>query len=245
MPREGRTHRSGQVHREFRLAGLILKQDGVEEFHYALRTILNGGFYVPPSMSNLLLDPEQWLDPVQRLTERERAVVGLYAQGRTLPEIAGLLGISVKTAETHRSNLGRKLGHPNRSQLTAFAHSPLWWEDTMGRYSLYQQALLEGPSGRDEYMSECISTDVFDGTACLRRFSTKLFGCGIRNVRQRGGESVEQAARRAGMDPGRWQAIEAGERVAMRAEWPLLARGLGMSQADLAPLIVFCQMLAA
>ena len=112
--------------RELRLSGFILKQDGVDEFHYALRTILGGGFYVPPSMSNLLLDPENRVDPLGRLTERERAVASLYAQGKTLPQIAGLLQISVKTAETHRSNLGRKLGHPNRSQLTAFAltHHP-------------------------------------------------------------------------------------------------------------------------
>ena len=41
--------------------------------------------------------------------------------GLTIKEIATELCVSVKTAETHRNNFGRKLGHPNRSQLTAFA----------------------------------------------------------------------------------------------------------------------------
>ena len=39
----------------------------------------------------------------------------------TMKEAAGHMSISPKTAETHRNNLGRKLGHPNRAQLFAFA----------------------------------------------------------------------------------------------------------------------------
>ena len=47
--------------------------------------------------------------------------LSLIAQGMTMKEAAGHMSISPKTAETHRNNLGRKLGHPNRAQLFAFA----------------------------------------------------------------------------------------------------------------------------
>ena len=58
-------------------------------------------------------------------------------------------------------------------------------------------------------------------------------------------QSIEEAAWRAGMDPDQWRAIEAGERMATRAEMSLVARGVQMSGADLATLVIFCQLLAA
>ena len=67
-----------------------------------------------------------------------------------------------------------------------------------------------------------------------------FFGSLLEGTREHRGQSMEQAARRAGMDPDRWRAIEGGAQAA-RAERPLLARGLGMSEADLAPLILLCQ----
>jgi two-component system nitrate/nitrite response regulator NarL len=107
--------------RRLRLNGFILKKDPHEELFYALRTILGGGFYTPPSMSTMLRDQVEDQDPMSTLTQREKSVLTLYAQGRSIKEIAVELDVSVKTAETHRNNLGRKLGHPNRSQITAFA----------------------------------------------------------------------------------------------------------------------------
>lgn len=107
--------------KRMRLNGFILKQDPPEELFYAIRTIRTGGFYLPPSMSAQLRDIREDLDPLHSLTLREKAVLTLYAQGRSMKEVANELNISVKTAETHRNNFGNKLGHPNRSQLTAFA----------------------------------------------------------------------------------------------------------------------------
>jgi two-component system nitrate/nitrite response regulator NarL len=107
--------------RRLRLNGFILKKDDSEELFYALRTILGGGFYAPPSMSTFLRDQNGDQDPMSGLTQREKSVLTLYAQGKSIKEIAVELDVSVKTAETHRNNLGRKLGHPNRSQITAFA----------------------------------------------------------------------------------------------------------------------------
>jgi DNA-binding NarL/FixJ family response regulator len=63
--------------------------------------------------------------PVQaspgRLTPREREVVQLVSEGRTTKEVATVLGISVKTAETHRSNIMRKLDFHSVAQLVMYA----------------------------------------------------------------------------------------------------------------------------
>jgi two-component system response regulator NreC len=55
------------------------------------------------------------------LTPREREVVKMIAEGNSAREIAGLLGLSVKTVEAHRFNLMRKLDIHNRAQLVTYA----------------------------------------------------------------------------------------------------------------------------
>lgn len=107
--------------RRLHLNGLILKKDAQTELDYAIRTMLAGGFYMSPSLSNVLIEQPEDMDPMQGLTSRERVVLILYSQGFSIKDIANELNISVKTVETHRNNFGRKLGHPNRSQVTAFA----------------------------------------------------------------------------------------------------------------------------
>jgi DNA-binding NarL/FixJ family response regulator len=60
-------------------------------------------------------------DPFDTLTEREREVLVLLAQGKTYQQVAETLFISVKTVDFHRTNLMRKLGLSNRAELTRFA----------------------------------------------------------------------------------------------------------------------------
>jgi DNA-binding CsgD family transcriptional regulator len=60
-------------------------------------------------------------EPQGRLTDREREIVQLLAEGRSNKEVAGLLGISVKTAETHRAAVMRKLGMESFSHLVRYA----------------------------------------------------------------------------------------------------------------------------
>lgn len=55
------------------------------------------------------------------LTPREREVVKLIAEGNSVKEIAGLLGLSVKTIEAHKFNLMRKLNIHNKAQLISYA----------------------------------------------------------------------------------------------------------------------------
>lgn len=59
--------------------------------------------------------------PGERLTQREREIVQLLAEGKSNKEVATVLGISVKTAETHRASIMRKLDLPTFSDLVRFA----------------------------------------------------------------------------------------------------------------------------
>jgi DNA-binding NarL/FixJ family response regulator len=98
--------------RRARLNGFILKQDGFEELHYAIRTMLKGGFYAPPSMSTVMTDPNAGADPIECLTEREKSTFTLYAQGYVVKEIAGVLNISVKTGRDSSEQYPKEAGHP-------------------------------------------------------------------------------------------------------------------------------------
>lgn len=109
--------------RRARLNGFILKQDGFEELSYAIRTMLKGGFYTPPSLSSALVEPTMDPDPVELLTPRERSTFTLYAQGYVVKEIAGTLNISVKTAETHRSHAEQSRG-PDTPRMPALWLKP-------------------------------------------------------------------------------------------------------------------------
>lgn len=60
-------------------------------------------------------------DSYESLTEREREVLKLIAEGNTNPEIARILVISVRTVETHRAHVMEKLGFHHRSELVKYA----------------------------------------------------------------------------------------------------------------------------
>ena len=60
-------------------------------------------------------------DPYERLTDREKQVLKVVAEGRSNKEVAELLGISVKTAMSHREHVMLKLGAHNRTDLVRFA----------------------------------------------------------------------------------------------------------------------------
>jgi DNA-binding NarL/FixJ family response regulator len=68
---------------------------------------------------NSVADPEAHLR--ERLTSREREIVQLLAEGKSSKEVAVALGISVKTAETHRANIMRKLEMHSVSEVVRYA----------------------------------------------------------------------------------------------------------------------------
>ena len=108
--------------------GYILKDANQEELIMAIRSVLSGGSYLSPGVSRKViygyLEGKKELKVVSAwdsLTQRERDVLKMIAEGFKNKEIANNLCISVKTVEKHRANLMKKLDLHNASAVTAFA----------------------------------------------------------------------------------------------------------------------------
>ncbi len=111
--------------------GYITKDAAHSELELALRDVFSGRKYLSPMISEKVMKdyPEggkRSRNPsssLAKLARRERQILKLIAEGYRNKEIAGLLGISEKTVEKHRSNLMRKLDLHTAQALTAFAIS--------------------------------------------------------------------------------------------------------------------------
>ena len=107
-------------------SGLRLLLDAEDDFEVvgAVRIVAGGERYVHPALGARLIAAEveerrrAEADP---LSEREREVLRLLALGHTNQEIAKLLFISVRTAETHRAHIMRKLGFSTRAEIVRYA----------------------------------------------------------------------------------------------------------------------------
>lgn len=107
-------------------SGYILKRAAEAELISAIYAAWRGELYVHPAMTRALLKdlhPTLTSDatPAERLTPREGEVLRLIAEGNTNRQIAELLTISVRTAESHRANLMSKLGFNSRVELVRYA----------------------------------------------------------------------------------------------------------------------------
>ncbi|MBK5094207.1 MAG: response regulator transcription factor [Deltaproteobacteria bacterium] len=110
-----------------KVSGYILKHAVGTDLISAIRAVARGEFYLYSSIASSLVD--DYLsnkevvveDPYERLTDREKQVLKLVAEGNTHKEIAILLNISVKTAMAHFSNIQEKLGIRPRAGLIKFA----------------------------------------------------------------------------------------------------------------------------
>lgn len=89
----------------------------------ALTEVAEGGLYLSPGVSRALVDAYvARREPRQDvLSPREREVLRLIAEGRTTKEIASILGLSVKTADSHRTRLMEKLDIHDVAGLTRYA----------------------------------------------------------------------------------------------------------------------------
>ncbi|HEX77851.1 MAG TPA: response regulator transcription factor [Dehalococcoidia bacterium] len=108
--------------------GFISKMAASSELATGIRAIHQGNSYLSPSIAKVLVeDYQQWTagrekgDPYQRLTDREREVLKLVAEGYTSQEIADLLVISLKTVEGYKTSLMSKLDLRNRTELIKYA----------------------------------------------------------------------------------------------------------------------------
>ncbi len=119
-------HESEKLVRELLAAGArgyLLKTDAGEFLVAALKALSEHKPYFTPKVSAVVL--QGYLNPEAQespdLTPREREILQLIAEGRATKQIAETLGISVKTAETHRTNLMRKLDLHSTADVVRYA----------------------------------------------------------------------------------------------------------------------------
>jgi len=103
--------------------GYVLKTQRVTELLRALRMVAGGDVYVAPGLlKTVVASYQNGFDPsVDPLTGREHEVLQLVAEGKPTKEIAALLGISVKTAESHRARIMAKLDLHDTASLVRYA----------------------------------------------------------------------------------------------------------------------------
>lgn len=125
-------HESAQVVREVLEAGargFLMKSDAGRDLITAVEALQRHKTFFTSKVAEMVLDSllktrnQSVAEPVTRdsLTPREREVVQLLAEGKSTKEVAVSLGLSVKTAETHRSNVMRKLNLHSVSELVLYA----------------------------------------------------------------------------------------------------------------------------
>jgi len=102
--------------------GYVLKQAAGTELVQAVRAAAGGGTWLNPELGARIATAETTpTGPPGDLTEREVEVLSLIALGHTNSEIAAQLYLSVRTVETHRSHIQRKLGLSSRAELVRYA----------------------------------------------------------------------------------------------------------------------------
>lgn len=110
------------------VSGYVLKKSAGADLVSAIRAVVRGGLALDPEIARTALQEPHGAtafadapDDYDSLTDRERQVLKLLAEGRTSKDIAEVLGISVKTAMSHREHLMTKLGVHNRAELVRYA----------------------------------------------------------------------------------------------------------------------------
>ena len=95
-------------------SGYMLKDAAATELEFAITSLAQGKTYLSPSISRTVIDGylervSGELSPLEHLTQRQREILQSVAEGKNTKEIAYVLGISVKTVETHRAQLMKRL----------------------------------------------------------------------------------------------------------------------------------------
>lgn len=110
--------------------GFVLKSDAVRDLVSAIDALQRGQMFFTPRVNELVLagflekgtvSPRGAPPRFPSLTPREREVIQLLAEGKSSKEVASVLNLSTKTAETHRSNIMRKLGFHSIRDLVLYA----------------------------------------------------------------------------------------------------------------------------
>ena len=109
-------------------SGYILKESAFDELYEAIQEVSSGNFYLSPSIARMYADSQGNLfeeaEDIPRfkdISKKEREVLQLVAEGVKTKDIAEKLGVSIKTIETHRRNMMKKLSIFSIAGLTRFA----------------------------------------------------------------------------------------------------------------------------
>ncbi|MFA4991712.1 MAG: response regulator transcription factor [Candidatus Omnitrophota bacterium] len=112
----------------FGIKGYVLKDSAADEIIQAIRTVNKGEYFLSPKISNFVI--QDYIDrkgkkisqrKIVALTQREREILQLVAEGHTNKEVAAHLKISVKTALAHRNNIMQKLSIHRQADLIRYA----------------------------------------------------------------------------------------------------------------------------
>jgi DNA-binding NarL/FixJ family response regulator len=108
------------------VSGYLLKKSAGAELANSIRAVHRGGLVLDPEVARTAMEEAgpaapQGADPYESLTDREKQVLKLVAEGLSNKEVAEVLGISVKTAMSHREKVMEKLDVHNRTELVRFA----------------------------------------------------------------------------------------------------------------------------
>jgi DNA-binding NarL/FixJ family response regulator len=103
--------------------GYVLKSQIADDLVHAIKEVCRGSVYLSPKISSAVVDAylSKTNAPADPLSARERQVLQLVGEGKSTKEIAALLGVSVKTAESHRARLMRKLDIHETASLVRYA----------------------------------------------------------------------------------------------------------------------------
>jgi two-component system, NarL family, response regulator NreC len=110
-------------------SGYVLKDSPADQLLTAIREVSRGGSFLSPRLLTRLVDDFRMQGrggPARQprfgtLTKREREILKMLAEGKSVKEIAGSFDLSVKTVEAHKFNLMRKLDIHNKAQLVQYA----------------------------------------------------------------------------------------------------------------------------
>lgn len=110
------------------ILGYVLKDSAAEDIVQGIRTVATGQHYLSPAISGFLVNRNTRAEALRRakpgladLTAAERRILKLIAQSKTSKEIADELGLSTRTVENHRFNIGTKLDLHGVHSLVKFA----------------------------------------------------------------------------------------------------------------------------
>ncbi len=107
-------------------SGYLLKDASPTELELAIRAVARGGSYLSPAVSRHVVRDYVRLggserEQSARLTQRQREILQMIAEGRSNPQIASTLGVSVKTVETHRAHVMERLDIHDIAGLVRYA----------------------------------------------------------------------------------------------------------------------------